>query len=434
MCGRMIDRYVSKEMTNLFSDESRFNAYLKVEIAATHAFSKMGIVPQDDYIKIKEKAHVDVKRIKEIEEITKHDVVAFTRQISETLGEEKKWVHYELTSTDVVDSAMSLLYKDANDIIYNSLINLQNAIKDKAYKYKMTPCIGRTHGMHADITSFGLKWALYYDEMNRQIERFNCARKELEMCKISGAVGNFANVDPYIQDSVSEELGLTGAKISTQVLQRDRHAYYGSVIVNIGTTLEKIATEIRNLQRFEIHEVEEYFSKNQKGSSAMPHKRNPISSENIVGCSRLLRGYLIPLLEDNALYHERDISHSSVERVALIDMIELVDYAIKRMTRVIDNLVVYEDRMKENISLSNNAIFAQRVLNYLVEKGKSREEAYDLVQPLGMKALNENIDFKVLVKDNEKINSLLSEKEIDALFEYDYFLKNVDSIFIRVGL
>lgn len=430
----MIDRYVSKEMTNLFSDESRFNAYLKVEIAATHAFSKMGIVPQDDYIKIKEKAHVDVKRIKEIEEITKHDVVAFTRQISETLGEEKKWVHYELTSTDVVDSAMSLLYKDANDIIYNSLINLQNAIKDKAYKYKMTPCIGRTHGMHADITSFGLKWALYYDEMNRQIERFNYARKELEMCKISGAVGNFANVDPYIQDSVSEELGLTGAKISTQVLQRDRHAYYGSVIVNIGTTLEKIATEIRNLQRFEIHEVEEYFSKNQKGSSAMPHKRNPISSENIVGCSRLLRGYLIPLLEDNALYHERDISHSSVERVALIDMIELVDYAIKRMTRVIDNLVVYEDRMKENISLSNNAIFAQRVLNYLVEKGKSREEAYDLVQPLGMKALNENIDFKVLVKDNEKINSLLSEKEIDSLFEYDYFLKNVDSIFIRVGL
>ena len=430
----MIDRYVSKEMTNLFSDESRFNAYLKVEIAATHAFSKMGIVPQDDYIKIKEKAHVDVKRIKEIEEITKHDVVAFTRQISETLGEEKKWVHYELTSTDVVDSAMSLLYKDANDIIYNSLINLQNAIKDKAYKYKMTPCIGRTHGMHADITSFGLKWALYYDEMNRQIERFNYARKELEMCKISGAVGNFANVDPYIQDSVSEELGLTGAKISTQVLQRDRHAYYGSVIVNIGTTLEKIATEIRNLQRFEIHEVEEYFSKNQKGSSAMPHKRNPISSENIVGCSRLLRGYLIPLLEDNALYHERDISHSSVERVALIDMIELVDYAIKRMTRVIDNLVVYEDRMKENISLSNNAIFAQRVLNYLVEKGKSREEAYDLVQPLGMKALNENIDFEVLVKDNEKINSLLSEKEIDSLFEYDYFLKNVDSIFIRVGL
>lgn len=430
----MIDRYVSKEMTNLFSDESRFNAYLKVEIAATHAFSKMGIVPQDDYIKIKEKAHVDVKRIKEIEEITKHDVVAFTRQISETLGEEKKWVHYELTSTDVVDSAMSLLYKDANDIIYNSLIDLQNAIKDKAYKYKMTPCIGRTHGMHADITSFGLKWALYYDEMNRQIERFNYARKELEMCKISGAVGNFANVDPYIQDSVSEELELTGAKISTQVLQRDRHAYYGSVIANIGTTLEKIATEIRNLQRFEIHEVEEYFSKNQKGSSAMPHKRNPISSENIVGCSRLLRGYLIPLLEDNALYHERDISHSSVERVALIDMIELVDYAIKRMTRVIDNLVVYEDRMKENISLSNNAIFAQRVLNYLVEKGKSREEAYDLVQPLGMKALNENIDFKVLVKDNEKINSLLSEKEIDSLFEYDYFLKNVDSIFIRVGL
>lgn len=430
----MINRYITKEMTNLFSDESRFNSYLKVEIAATHAFCKMGVVPTEDYLKIKENAHVDVKRIKEIEEITKHDVVAFTRQISETLGEEKKWVHYELTSTDVVDSAMSLLYKEANDIIYNSLLKLQNAIKDKAYKYKMTPCIGRTHGMHADITSFGLKWALYYDELNRQIERFIRARKELEICKISGAVGNFANVDPFVQDFVSEELGLSSAKISTQVLQRDRHAYYGSVIVNIGTTLEKIATEIRNLQRFEIHEVEEYFSKNQKGSSAMPHKRNPISSENIVGCSRLLRGYLIPLLEDNALYHERDISHSSVERVALIDMIELADYAINRMARVIENLVVYEDKMKQNISLSNNAIFAQRVLNCLIGKGMTREEAYDLVQPLGMRALNDNIDFKVLVKENKTINSILNDSEIDELFEYDYFLKNVDSIFIRVGL
>ena len=430
----MIDRYISLEMKDLFSDESRFNSYLKIEIEATHAFTALGIVPESDYLKIKEKAKVDVKRIKEIEEVTKHDVVAFTRQISETLGEEKKWVHYELTSTDVVDSAMSLLYKKANEIILSSLYKLQNSIKEKAYLYKYTPCIGRTHGMHADITSFGLKWALYFDELNRQIERFKYARKEIEVCKISGAVGNFANVDPFVQDFVSKELGLTSANISTQVLQRDRHSFYGSVICNIGSTLEKIATEIRNLQRFEIHEVEEYFSKDQKGSSAMPHKRNPISSENIVGCSRLLRGYLIPLLEDNALYHERDISHSSVERVALIDMIELFDYMIKRMTRVIENLIVYEDKMKENISLSNNAIFAQRVLNTLIEKGKSREEAYDLVQPLGMKALNENLDFKDLVKSNETISSLIKEKELNSLFDYDYYLRNVDTIYKRVGL
>lgn len=355
----MIDRYTSPEMAELFTDQNRFDTYLKVEIAATHAFSLLKKVPEADYVKIKENAKVDVARIKEIESITHHDVVAFTRQISETLGEEKKWVHYSLTSTDVVDTSLGYIYSQADKIILSDLLALQEVLKSKALEYENTPCIGRTHGMHADITSFGLKFALYYDEMGRNIERFKKASKQLEVGKISGAVGNFANVDPFVQDSVCQELGLSSANISTQVLQRDRHEFYGSVIAIAGSTLEKIATEIRNLSRTEIHEVEEGFAKGQKGSSAMPQKRNPISSENICGCARMLRGYLIPLLEDNALYHERDISHSSVERIALVDMIELFDYMLKRTARIVDRLRVFPDNMLKNLKLSNNSIFSQ---------------------------------------------------------------------------
>ncbi len=430
----MIDRYVTKEMSSLFSDEARFNSYLKVEIAATHAFSKYGIVPEEDYQKIKSNAKVNVKRIKEIEEITKHDVVAFTRQISETLGEERKWVHYELTSTDVVDTALSCQYKQANELILKSLIELQNSIKEKALKYKMTPCIGRTHGMHADITSFGLKWALYYEELNRDISRFERASKDIEVGKISGAVGNYANVDPTIQDFVCEELGISSSLISTQVLQRDRHAYYAVTLAVIASTFEKIALEIRNLQRTEIHEIEEKFSVGQKGSSAMPHKRNPISSENICGCVRLIRGYSLPLMEDNALFHERDISHSSVERVALIDMIQLFEYTAKRLAKVIDGLVVYEDRMLANIKLTNNAIFAQRILNALVEKNYSREQAYDIIQPMGMKACLDNIDMKTQIENNDEIMKLFTKEEIDSLFSYSYYLRNVDTIYKRINL
>lgn len=430
----MIDRYTSPEMVKLFTDQNRFETYLKVEIAATRAFSLLNKVPEEDYIKIKTNAKVDVARIKEIEKITNHDVVAFTRQISETLGDEKKWIHYCLTSTDVVDTSLGYIYSQADRIILNDFAKLQEALKSRALEYENTPCIGRTHGMHADITSFGLKFALYYDEMERNIERFKQAAKQLEVGKISGAVGNFANVEPFVQDSVCKELGLASAKISTQVLQRDRHEFYGSVIAIAGSTLEKIATEIRNLSRTEIHEVEEGFAKGQKGSSAMPQKRNPISSENICGCARMLRGYLIPLLEDNALYHERDISHSSVERIALVDMIELFDYMLKRTTRVIDGLKVFPENMLKNIKLSNNSIFSQRVLNRLVEKGLSREEAYDLIQPIAMKAVTGESDFKEDVINDKVINNSLSKNEILILFDYSYYLKNVNVIYKRVGL
>jgi len=430
----MIDRYTSPEMVKLFTDQNRFETYLKVEIAATRAFSLLNKVPEEDYIKIKTNAKVDVARIKEIEKITNHDVVAFTRQISETLGDEKKWIHYCLTSTDVVDTSLGYIYSQADRIILNDFAKLQEALKSRALEYENTPCIGRTHGVHADITSFGLKFALYYDEMERNIERFKQAAKQLEVGKISGAVGNFANVEPFVQDSVCKELGLASAKISTQVLQRDRHEFYGSVIAIAGSTLEKIATEIRNLSRTEIHEVEEGFAKGQKGSSAMPQKRNPISSENICGCARMLRGYLIPLLEDNALYHERDISHSSVERIALVDMIELFDYMLKRTTRVIDGLKVFPENMLKNIKLSNNSIFSQRVLNRLVEKGLSREEAYDLIQPIAMKAVTGESDFKEDVINDKVINNSLSKNEILILFDYSYYLKNVNVIYKRVGL
>ncbi|MCI2068287.1 MAG: adenylosuccinate lyase [Bacilli bacterium] len=430
----MIERYCSKELEEIFSDQSRFEAYLNVEIKALEGWAKVGKVPDDDVEKIKKKAKVDVKEIQRLEAITKHDVVAFTRQIDENLGEEKRWFHFGLTSTDIVDTALATLYKKADDIIEKDLQNLIASVKEKALEYKETECIGRTHGMHAEITSFGLKWALYYAELLRDQERFSLARKDLECGKISGAVGNFANVEPEVQDYVCQELGLSSALISTQVLQRDRHAFYASVLAILGTTLEKIATEIRLLSQTEIGEVAEGFSKGQKGSSAMPQKKNPVSSENIVGCARVLRGYLIPILEDNALYHERDISHSSVERTALIDEIELSEYMIKRMTNVIDNLGVFPSKMKENIKLTRNGVFAQRVLTAMVEKGWVREQAYDLIQPYAIKAAQGLADFKECLSSLPEIKKTFNEKEFQDLFEDEYFLRNVEVIYKRVGL
>jgi adenylosuccinate lyase len=430
----MIERYLTKEMKGLFSDEARFSAYLEVEIACLEGWAKIGRIPEADVSKIKANAKVDVGRINELEAITKHDVVAFTRQISETLGSERKWVHYGLTSTDVVDTALGVLYKKADLIIEADFLKLISEVKDKALEYKMTPCIGRTHGMHAEITSFGLKWANYYDELKNDLKLFEEARTRLECGKISGAVGNFANVEPEVQDYVCAKLGLSSAPISTQVLSRDRHAYYGSVIALTGSTLEKIGTEIRNLSRTEIGEVEEGFKKGQKGSSAMPQKRNPISSENICGCARILRGYALPLMEDNALYHERDISHSSVERTVLIDMIELFDYMMQRTAKIISDLAVFPQNMERNISLSHGAVFAQRVLTRLIEKGLTRETAYDLIQPLAMQASLQQADFKESLKKNQEIVKIISNEEIDSLFTYDYYLKNVDKIYKRVGL
>ena len=430
----MIERYLTKEMESIFTDENRFNAYLKVEIAALRGWQECSLVSKEDVDTIEKNAHVDVNRIKEIEAVTRHDVVAFTRQISETLGPEKRFVHYGLTSTDVVDTALSLLYKQANDILAKDFENLLNAVKDKALEYEFTPCIGRTHGMHAEVTTFGLKWANFFDELKRGIFDFSVKRKYLEVCKLSGAVGNYADISPVVQEVASQYLGLKSVDIATQVISRDRHEHYASSLVILASTLEKIAVEIRNLSRTEIHEVEEGFKKGQKGSSAMPQKRNPISSENITGCVRMLRGYLLPIMEDNALYHERDISHSSVERVALIDMIELMDYTTRRMTSVIENLTVFTDRMEENIHLTHDAVFAPNVLKILISKGLSREESYDMIQPYAMKATLSGVDFKDLLLADEKVMSYLSKDELLAAFTYENNLKNLDYIYKKVGL
>lgn len=430
----MIERYTTKGMAHLFDDDSRYEAYLQVELAACEAWAKLGVIPSADLEKILSKSHVDVKRIAELEQITRHDVVAFTRQAGETLGEEKKWIHYGLTSTDVVDTALGLLYQKADDLIAKDLGKLLSSIKEKALDYKLTPCIARTHGMHAEVTSFGLKWANYYAELSRGIALFEQERKGIEACKMSGAVGNYANVDPFVQDYVAQKFNLRSADISTQVLSRDFHERYASSLVILASTIEKIAVEIRNLSRTEIQEVEEGFSKGQKGSSAMPQKRNPISSENLCGCARMMRGYLVPILEDNALYHERDISHSSVERVAFIDMISLFDYMVERMASVIENLTVFPKLMLRNIALTGGAVYSQRVLTALIAKGMVREEAYDLIQPFAMAATQGGTPFIAALKSSAKVTSLLSEQEIEGLFTNDFYLRHVDEIYARVGL
>ena len=410
----MINRYSRPVMAKIWTDQNKFESYLKVEILACEAFSKLGVVPESDLEKIKKNASFDLKRIYEIEEVTRHDVVAFTRAVSETLGKEKKWIHYGLTSTDVVDTANGYLLKQANEILRDDLVRFMEVLKKKALLYKNTPCIGRTHGIHADITTFGLKWALWYEDMKRNLERFDNAAKIIECGKISGAVGNFANAPIFIQDYVCEQLGIQSAAISTQTLQRDRHAQYMSTLALIGTTMEKIATEIRHLQRSEVHEAEEPFKKGQKGSSAMPHKRNPITSENICGCARVLRGYMVTSYENVALWHERDISHSSTERIILPDATILLDYMLNRYANLLDNLVVYEDQMLKNIYLTNKVIFAQRVMTTLISKGLSREEAYDTVQPISMEAYNNNLDYQELLSKNEKIMSILTKEELDS--------------------
>ena len=430
----MIERYSRKVMRDVWTEENKFSAYLEVEILSCEAWSELGVIPKEDVAKIRAAAKFDVKRIQEIEEQTRHDVVAFTRAVSESLGDEKKWVHYGLTSTDVVDTANGYLLKQANTILLKDLEAFQEVLKRRAHEFKYTPCIGRTHGIHADITSFGLKWALWYEEMKRNIERFKFACKGVEAGKMSGAVGNFANIPPSIQDYVCDHLGIASANISTQVLQRDRHAYYIATLAIIASTLEQMAFEVRNLQRTEVREVEEAFRKGQKGSSAMPHKRNPISSENICGCARVMRGYMTASSENVALWHERDISHSSTERIILPDATELLDYMLNRFMGILDNLVVYPERMIYNIYQTKGVIFAQRVMNALIGKGLSREEAYDTVQPIAMKAWTEGLDYLTLLKDSEKVCGLLTKEELESCFTLEYYFKNVDYIFGRVGL
>lgn len=430
----MIERYGREVMRRVWTEENKFNAYLKVELLAAEAWSKLGVVPEEDVKKLNEKATFNIDRIKEIELQTRHDIVAFTRTVSESLGEERKWVHYGLTSTDVVDTANGYLFKQANEILLDDLERYIEMLGKQAEKYKYTPCIGRTHGIHADITSFGLKWVLWRAEMLRNLKRFREAAKGVEVGKISGAVGNFANIPPFVQDYVCEKLGIDSSDISTQVIQRDRHAYYMATLALIGASLEQMALEIRNLQRTEVHEVEESFGKGQKGSSAMPHKRNPISSENICGCARVLRGYMVTTYDNVALWHERDISHSATERILMPDATILLDYMLNRMMGILENLVVFDEKMKSNIYLTNGVIFAQRVMNALIEKGFVREQAYDTVQPIAMQAMATGSNYHDLLKQSPVVMGALTEEELDSCFTLDYYMKNVDYIYKRNGL
>lgn len=428
----MIDRYSRENMKQLWSTQAKYEAWLAVELAVCEVYHQEGKIT-DEEINHLRKASFSLDRIEALEQVTKHDVVAFTRAVSETLGEEKRWIHYGLTSTDVVDTALGFQLKKVNQVIREDLLLLIEALKEKALKYKYSPCIGRTHGIHAEVSTFGLKFALYVDEFYRQLRRFDDACAEIELGKISGAVGNCLYTGVTLQDEVCHRLGLKAANISTQTLQRDRHANYLSSLALIASSLDKIAIEMRHLQRTEVSEVQEGFVSGQKGSSAMPHKRNPISFENISGLSRVIRGYMLSAFEDIPLWHERDISHSSVERIILPDATILIDYMLTRMTHSLKNLGVFEDRMLENIEKTYGVIFAQRVMNQLIDhKAWSREEAYDLIQGLAMKAYDQRIPFKDLCALESKIN--LTDKELEACFTLDFYQKEVDAIYRRIDL
>ncbi|HJF19430.1 MAG TPA: adenylosuccinate lyase [Enterococcus columbae] len=430
----MLARYTREEMGNIWTDQNRYQAWLEVEILADEAWAELGEIPKEDVALIREKATFDINRILEIEEMTRHDVVAFTRAVSESLGEERKWVHYGLTSTDVVDTAYGYLIKQANDLLRQGLARLTQVIAAKAKEHKYTVMMGRTHGVHAEPTTFGLKLALWYSEMKRNMERFEHAAKGVEAGKISGAVGTFANIPPFVEAYVCEKLGIRPQEISTQVLPRDLHAEYLATMALIATSIEKFATEIRGLQKSETREVEEFFAKGQKGSSAMPHKRNPIGSENMAGLARVIRGHMLTAYENVSLWHERDISHSSAERIIIPDTTILLDYMLHRFSNIVEKLTVFPENMKRNMDATFGLIYSQRVMLKLIDKGLTREQAYDLVQPNTAKAWDEQTAFRPLIEADQQIMAHLTSADLDDAFDYNYHLKNVDVIFERVGL
>ncbi|SFE61472.1 Adenylosuccinate lyase [Bacillus sp. OV194] len=430
----MIERYKRPEMGAIWTDENRFKAWLEVEILACEAWAELGEIPKEDVKKLRENASFDINRILEIEQETRHDVVAFTRAVSETLGDERKWVHYGLTSTDVVDTALSYLLLQANEILIKDIERFIEIIGNKAKEHKYTVMMGRTHGVHAEPTTFGLKLALWYEEMKRNLERFKQAADSVRVGKISGAVGTYANIDPFVEKFVCENLGLEASPISTQTLQRDRHAHYLSALALVATSIEKFAVEIRGLQKSETREVEEFFAKGQKGSSAMPHKRNPIGSENMTGLARVVRGYMMTAYENVPLWHERDISHSSAERIILPDATIALNYMLNRFGNIVKNLTVFPENMKRNMTRTYGLIYSQRVLLKLIDKGMSREAAYDIVQPKAMQAWEEGVQFKQLVQGEPRITERLTPEDIEDCFDYSYHLQHVDTIFERLGL
>jgi len=428
----MIERYTLKRMADIWTEENRFKKWLEIELLICEAYAHLGIIPQNDLSQIKEKANFSVQRIKEIEERTKHDVVAFIECVSEFVGPSSKYIHMGVTSSDILDTSFSLLLRDASDIIIKDIVDFMSVLREKAFNYKDTPMIGRTHGIHAEPITFGLKMAHFYDEMRRNLERMNSARDRINYGKISGAVGTFAHVQPQVETYVCERLGLKPAPISTQIIPRDYYAEFFTTLGIIGSSIEKMAMEIRNLQRTEVSEAEEYFQKGQTGSSAMPHKRNPVSSENLCGLARLLRSYVVAGLEDIVLWHERDISHSSVERVIAPDATILMDYMLERIKDMYKNLIVYPEKMKKNMDLTKGLYHSESILLGLIRKGLTRQDAYKLTQMCAMRCYEEGLDFKEELKKDEAIRVYLTQDEIDKLTSQEHYFRYVNTIFNRV--
>jgi len=428
----VIPRYTRKELAHIWSDENRYQKWLDVEVAACEAWAQLGKIPPSSIDNIRKNSRFTVGRIEEIEAVTRHDVIAFVSCVGEYLGDDARYVHMGLTSSDVLDTAYALLLKESSLILLDDIRALMAALKKRAFEYKHTPAMGRSHGIHAEPITFGLKFALWFAEMERNLKRMEDAMDTISYGKISGAVGTFANVPPEVEDYVCKKLGLKPAPISTQVLQRDRHAHFFSTLAIIGATIEKIATEIRHLQRTEVLEAMEPFGKGQKGSSAMPHKKNPILSENITGMARLLRGYCLSALENVALWHERDISHSSVERVIGPDATIILDFSLKRLQGLIEGLVVYPENMQKNIDITRGLWHSQGVLLALVEKGIARDEAYRWVQRNALKVWENREDFQDLLRKDDDVMNVLNAQEIEKLFDISHHLTYVDTIFERV--
>jgi adenylosuccinate lyase len=419
-------------MSAIWNPENRYQKWLDIEILACEAMALRGEIPDNALKNIKEKAAFDVARIEELEKITKHDVIAFLTTVTERIGEDGRFIHMGLTSSDVLDTSLAVLLKEASDILINDLNQLLKVLKNKASEHRETLMIGRSHGVHAEPITFGLKMALWYQEMERNLTRMLRAKETISCGKISGAVGTFSFIDPSIEEYVCRKLGLKAAPVSSQIIQRDRHAEFFTTLAIIASSIDKFSQEIRLLQRTEVREAEEYFSAGQKGSSAMPHKRNPVLSENLSGLARLMRSYAVAALENIALWHERDISHSSVERVIAPDATILLDFMLYRFTDLTDKLVVYPDRMLANLNMTKGAIFSQMVLLKLVEKGMSRENAYAVVQRNAMKSWQEDIDFRKLLLEDNEVMACLKQKDIDTVFRIENFLKHTDFIFKRV--
>ena len=428
----MIKRYTSPEMGAIWSDQRRYETWLEVELAAADAMADAGIIPAEAARELRSRAAFDINRIEEIEQVTQHDVIAFTTAVAEKAGPSARWLHFGLTSSDVLDTAQAIQMRQACDLIVRGIATLMEAVRQRAEEHRRTAMIGRTHGVHAEPMTLGVKLALWYAELQRNLDRVLRARDIVSVGKISGAVGMFAHLDPAIEARVCERLGLQPAQVSSQVIQRDRHAELLATLAITGASLEKFAVEIRGLQKTEIGEVEEPFGKGQKGSSAMPHKRNPIGSEQVTGLARLLRGNALAAIENVALWHERDISHSSVERVILPDSFIALDHMLRRFTKIVKGMVVYPERMKENLERSRGVVFSGTVLLELAQRGISREQAYEWVQRNAMRSFHEQKPFKALLLADSDVTRVLSPEDIERAFDLDHQLRNVDQIFERV--